>query len=650
MSAVDVLSYLQSKGLVLKKAGGDEIHTHCFYCGEDPSARGRLYVNINADADIPGLHECKLCGAKGALPTIQRHFGDKPEKGEKEEEQSLLKREILVEAATFYHELLLEDLAYVDVLRYLMGPERGLTIETIERFQIGYAPGGMAVYKHLKNQGYRTHDITSTGLVAEYGGKLGDTLGHPGPMITIPYKVVGNIVGLRGRAHPFDGKGSKYKTPPGNPVRLFNSDATWDQDEIIVCEGEFDAMILIQAGFENVVALPGANVFQEAWVGYFTQAKKIFTVFDNDAAGMKGQLKLEKEFGAKIKPVVLSAEGKMDPTQWFAQGHTPEEFGRILKDTGKSGLLISVDEAHEEHRSVQGLEGVKFGLELLDIVISPGILPGQVMIVLAKAGTGKTLFLLNTFHRMSLQPGQEDMKFLFVSLEQTRGDWFERARRIHRFYNLDATDEDALDYWRDRLMIVDKNRLNEVEFLQVLDDYEERMGCLPDVVAVDYLGYWAQAFRGDRYERVSDAVMSLKAVAKEKRLTIITPHQVSRIAKYGEEPDTDAARDAGVVEETADFLLTLWSPDAQLGRPEEEKQGIVNMRVGKSRHGGRGTKLSLQFAPLTLALVPVGDKLQQRARDELGYEQRRDDWEQAIWRHRTGIQTDVRRPHQEEAF
>jgi hypothetical protein len=103
------------------------------------------------------------------------------------------------------------------------------------------------------------------------------------------------------------------------------------------------------------------------------------------------------------------------------------------------------------------------------------------------------------------------------------------------------------------------------------------------------------------------------------------------------------------VEETADFLLTLWSPDATLGRPEEEKQGIVNMRVGKSRHGGRGTKLSLQFAPLTLALVPYGDKLQQRARDELEYEQRRDDWEQAIWRHRTGIKTDVRRSFQQEA-
>lgn len=257
--------------------------------------------------------------------------------------------------------------------------------------------------------------------------------------------------------------------------------------------------------------------------------------------------------------------------------------------------------------------------------------------------TGKTLHLLNTMHQMRMVKGQENLKFLFVSLEQTRGEWFERARRIHRFYNINSTDQEALSWWRDNLLLIDKNRLTETELSSALDDYEYRMGAKPDVVMVDYLGYWARAFKGEAYQRTSDAIMTLKAVAKERRVPIITPHQVSRIAKFGEEPDADAARDAGVIEETADFLFILWRPDALLGRSAEEKSGVVHMKIGKSRHGGSGVKLDYQFAPISLAMVPIHHssdaRLLQRARNELRYERDYSDkWEQAVYRHRTGFE------------
>lgn len=802
MSA-DVLGYLMSKGAQVKKAGGWEFNMACFFCGEDPQARGRLYVNTDPDADIPGLFECKLCGAHGAFPTIQRHFGDQPT-SQKDDERWIGRREIFAEAASYYHTCLAE---HPEAYRWLRGPERGLTLETIQTALIGYADGGLR--GHLWSCGYRTADMLETGLVVEYQGKVQDALRD---MITIPYFVAGNVVTIRGRKWPFDGTGSKYKTLPGNSVRLFNSDATWDTSELILTEGEFDALILRQLGFTNVVASPGAGVWQDAWDGYLANVRRVFAVFDNDAAGNKGLAKLLERYGSKIKPVALSATGKTDPTSWVAAGGSAEEFQRLIRSSA-GGLLVTVDEAEEEHASLQGTSGIAFGFPKLDVTIAPGLLPSQVMVVLAKAGclagdtmiqvnrcgngfripiskmydrwsgqkyawdhssptyvqravdgvvrlgrvdevwesgvketfvvttdagrvvrataehpfltpdgwtkladleigsqvlvnlevltheqhraehagvwannvleqigvetvvsvkrhgfemtydisvadephnfmangfvvhnTGKSIFLLNLFQRIVMQDGQQNFKLLFLSLEQTRGDWWERARRIYRFYNTDADDREALDFWRERIMLVDKNRLREEDLIAVLDDYEDRMGQPPDLVAIDYLGYWANGFRGDRYERVSDAIMSLKAVGKERRLPIITPHQVSRVAKYGEEPDADAARDAGVVEETADFLLTMWSPDAQLGRKEEDKSGIVSLRVGKSRHGGRGVRLDMQFAPLTLALVPEGDLLQQRARNELTWERENQTWEDAIFAHRTGVSGSFRRP------
>lgn len=632
----DVLGYLQDKGLELKRSDASNVHTACFFCDEDPSKRGRMYVNIDADAEIPGLFKCFLCGTHGSLVSIKKHFGDPI--NEQEEHGDELSQ-IFRAAATYYHEQLGENpMAF----SWLRSRERNLSVETIVDARIGYATGGL--YRRLKDEGFSTQDIVASGLVIEERAskRLVDSLNG---MVTIPYFVAGNCVGVRGRSYPYDktSNSPKYKTCGGTKAKLFNSDAVWQGDEIVICEGEFDALSLRQLGIA-AVAVPGANVWQDAWDGYFIDMRRIWLAFDPDEAGEKGAKKLLDKFGPRVKSIRLEHDGSpVDVTDWVAAGGTAQDFEEAKSDALAGGLLVTVDDALAEHAETQGVQGIKFGTDELDRWLAPGLLPSQVMVILAKSGTGKTIFLLNTMQWMRMVPGQQDMKFLFVSLEQTRGEWFERARRIHRFYNVSAGDSDALDFWRNNLMIIDKNRLTETELVAALDDYEYRMGGPPDVVLVDYLGYWAQSFKGERYERTADAVMTLKAIAKDRRVPIITPHQVSRIAKYGEEPDVDAARDAGVIEETADFLFLLWTQDAALGRSEEEKSGVVHMRIGKSRHGGRGVKIDHQFAPLSLTLIPhlntTDVKLLQRARDELKYEREyQDKWEQAVYRHRTGFQ------------
>lgn len=658
---IDILGYLQSKGLHLKHAGGDEWHTACFFHGEDPGDRGRLYINCNPNADILGLFDCKVCEAKGALQTIKKHFGDFDEK-EHEDDDSESRLEIFRVAAQYYHDQLAD---YPDVLRYLKGPERCLTIETIVEHRLGYASDEVvqdvgtgeikhvpsrALYHHLRDLGYSAKDIIATGLVVENRDKkLIDSLSG---MVTIPYRVAGNIVGIRGRAWPYEDKTRpKYKTCGGEKARLFNTDVTWHNTEICVTEGEFDALVLNQMGYP-AVGVPGAKTWQDSWDGYVKDMRRVWLVFDRDPAGESGSLKLLQRFGTKARRIALSAEGiKTDPTQWVSQGHTAVDFQRLLDAAQLGGLLVTVDQAIDEFAEVQGQSGIRFGIEMLDQAIKPGLLPGQVCTVLAKTGTGKTIFLLNALQRMAMDPGQSGMKMLFVSLEQTRGEWWDRARRIFRFYNDDATDDDARDFWRERLMIVDKNRLKENDIKQVIDDFDYRVGSNPDLIALDYLGYWAQSFQGERYQRTSDAIMLLKGIAKDVRIPFLVPHQVSRVAKDGEEFGSDAARDAGVVEETSDFLLAIWSPDNNMGRTEDEKQGIINMKILKSRHGSRGLLMNFYWAPLSLCMVPAGDPRVHFARDEMLYAGKgyRDDWQTAQWRHKTGFKGAAQKPGMTEA-
>lgn len=398
-----------------------------------------------------------------------------------------------------------------------------------------------------------------------------------------------------------------------------------------------NCMVMEQNGYK-AVGFPGCKSWQDNWNGYFAPLKRVWLVFDRDVEGEKGAAKVIENVGPKTRRIHLSPAGvKCDPTMWFGQGHTKDDFEAMLNDARKGSLLVSVRECIDEFYEIQNVPGLQFGWELLDVMIDPGFQPTQVMILLAKTGTGKTIAVLNIFDRMRRVPGQEHLKMLFISLEQTRGEWWDRARRIYRFNNFQASDEDAENWWANHIYVVDRNRMSEAEIRIAIEDYEYQTGSLPDLVAIDYLGYFANSFKGERYERTSDAAMAIKAMAKDTKIPFLVPHQVSRIGKDGEEFGADAARDSGVIEETADFLLTMWSPDNALGRNDDEKSGRVHMRIAKSRHGGRGVKIDLQFAPLSLALMPEGDSLCAPARQEMHWRKTyRDNWEKAVFRHRTG--------------
>jgi hypothetical protein len=652
----DVLGYLHSKHMATKNATNQNVHTACVFCDEPLDKRGRLYINVDPDMDPPGLYKCHLCGASGNLTTLKQHFGDKPNERDLD---SAVRCAILNMTADYYQETLER---YPSVLAYLKGPDRGLTADTVTAHAIGYAPMEIAVnltsgvrsvrrpsqlFAHLRQAGFAVADVLATGVCQEQGGTICDSLGG---MITIPYHVAGQVVSVRGRTWPhaeedwaiwehgrYDAPKNKYKTLAGTGTRLFNTDCSWDNREIALTEGEFDALVLEQAGFPAMGA-PGAQSWQNEWDDYLTNVRRLWLVYDRDPAGERGAAKLVDRFGTKVRRIFLSPQGvKCDPTTWF-QTHTAHEFAELLAEAGKGGLLVTVHDAVAEFRQVQSQPGLRFGWDEIDSLLRPGLQPAQVMMLLARTGSGKTLFQLNMMHRIRMVAGQEDRRMLFLSLEQTRGEWWDRARRIHRFYFPEQTEADALAWWQDHIRLVDRNQLSTTEINQILDDYEHEVGRPPDLVCLDYLGYLARGFKGEAYERTSAAVHAVKRLAKEYRIPWMVPQQVSRSAKDGEEFAPDAGRDSGALEETADFLLGMWRPEDAIGRTPAERDGAIDFRILKSRHGGRGASLRMQWSPVTLVCVPLTDPLVSRARRECGWhhDYPGEPWEETVLRHTPG--------------
>jgi hypothetical protein len=593
----DLVSYLSSKGVQVKKANGLEIVCHCFFCGEEKK-QPKLYMNTDS-----WLYDCKLCGESGNRKTLLRHFGDSDNDTVEylPGQDPIARRRILKQATAHAHELLLSN---ETVLTYLL--ERGLDPETIVTNQIGYVPPNLGFARQLDAT---VADLIGAGLLTPQGQEFLNN------SLTIPYLHHGSVVQLR--AKDLEGR---YRTAGGDNVRLYNEDSLLGAERALVCEGEFDALIVQQhlaasgdplARAMAVVALPGAKAFPEGLADYFSTTKRVYIGLDPDAAGQTGTAKLKELFGSKSRVVDLPrGEEKCDWTEYLRDkaeehswgGHGWRDVMALLAESDLAGRRVfSITEAHHKwEQDKLHRPGIKLGYPSLDSRIHPGLRPGQVMIPLAKTGTGKSVFLANVCHNA------RSHRTLFLSLELTAVELFGMLRRIHFFHNPEAPISQMGDDYK-WLRIVDENRLGASDMTTLVAEYAEDVGAPPDLVVVDYLGYYARGFRGGSpYEKTSDAVMQLKAEAKQADVAIIAPHQVNRGAKDGSPLEADDARDSGVVEETADFVLSLFRPDQAIG--QDAVTGAFQLQLLKSRHGGKGTTANLRFSNMSLAIVDSLDR------------------------------------------
>lgn len=604
---LDLAAYLTSKGIAVYRAAGQEVTAHCLWCLDgDPKGKGRLYLNTES-----WLYKCFRCDAHGNRTTLLEHFGDVDGLKHAAGSDPGLRRRILTEAAEFAHEMLL---ANERKAQYLL--DRGITEDLIVEQKLGYVPKNVGISEMLpvfQSGAAKRIDLIGAGLMTLSGKEFfSDSL-------VIPYWSYGSVVQLREKK--VDGK---YRSTTNDRVHLFNSDALIGAPEVLITEGEFDALRVIAAIRESgdrtlaalgVVGLPGAGVWPEGFVDMLDRARKVYLGLDPDETGRKFAEKLREALGNKARIVRLpEALPKTDWTDWFKPqsstnphgGHTWRDLRDLLVESDLAGkrMFTVVDAAAKWKRSRAESPGLQLGWASLDSVLRPGLKPGQVMIPLARTGTGKTVFLSNIAHNLHRK------RVLYVSLEMTTTEVFEHLRRIHRFWFPTApTEQLGLDYHR--LRIIDQNRIGRGDLRDYVHEYTEDVGERPDLVIIDYLQYYARGFKGGSiYEKVSDATMELKAVGKEESVAIICPSQVNRGTEGGKPLTIDDARDSGVIEETGDFVIGLFRPDQLVNKADPEspqlpQNGSFKAQILKSRHGGVGRVFDLRMSLMSLAIIDV---------------------------------------------
>ena len=596
----DLAQYLRDKGLDVHPAAGQEIVVHCVFCEDgDPKGRGKLYLNTES-----WLYDCKRCLTKGNRRTLLRHFGDEDTTNFTPAEDPSLRRQIYQEYAEHAEHLLANNDA---MLTYLL--KRGLSPETIEAARLGFVPKNYGICDSLPSEFSRAALIAS-GLMTDTGKEFFQK------RIIIPYLSSGAVVQVRGK--DVDGK---YFTPTGANVRLYNIDALRDADKVIITEGEFDCLILAQFLADSpevtarsiaVVGLAGANALPENFENLFGHAKRVYIGLDNDDTGRACAVKIKSLLGSKSRIIELPRDVDGTPikdwTDFLKDGQNDwRDIMRLVHEADMTGKRIySMQEAGARwERNRTAKPGVKTGFPTFDAIVKDGLRPGNLMIPLAKTGTGKTLFLSNLAYNM------RSRRVLFITLEMMADEIYAILRKISRFYHPDLDDRE-IQAQMPYLRIVDENRLSPEDFALLVEEYAEEVGEPPEVVFVDYIGYYSKGMRGTgSYEKTSNAVMQLKEEAKRHEVAIIAPHQVNRNAKEGKPLDADEARDSGVVEETADFLVGLFKPsdavdDASLA--PGKVAGALGMSILKSRRGGKGKVVQLHMSMASLVIVDDADR------------------------------------------
>jgi DNA primase len=242
-------------------------------------------------------------------------------------------------AAEFFRRQLWEDPVGEIARDYLR--QRSLDREDAERFTMGFAPrDGTLLRAHLATLGFDAERQLAAGVLARR-----EDLPDPRPRfrnrLMFPiYDLRDNVAGFGGRVL---GEGEpKYLNSPETEVfskRRLLYGLNWAKqsvrkaDRILLVEGYFDAIRIVLAGIEEVVA-PLGTALTEAQASLIRKyTKNVFLLYDSDAAGQKATFRAGDELlrnGMSVRVVTLP------------EGEDPDTF---VTSSGAEGLERAIGES-----------------------------------------------------------------------------------------------------------------------------------------------------------------------------------------------------------------------------------------------------------------------------------------------------------------
>lgn len=264
-------------------------------------------------------------------------------------------------------------------------------------------------------------------------------------------------------------------------------------------------------------------------------------------------------------------------------------------------IFDSERQVAEYWKYINSLKNNRFltGIKEIDQQIR-GIAGGEVLTIIARAGSFKTALLQNMLRNYL---NNSAWGALFFSLEMPVPSVTERyfqivdgspGREIESMFADKTTglNEAIAQYKKDfRNLYIVPTKISLSDIQKYIKAIEDKRKMKIGVIGIDYVGLLEEKGTGE-YEIISRIAKGVKNLAKMLGLPIIVLSQTNRAGQDGQvEISLNMGRGSGAIEEAGDFVLGLWQI------LEEGKETQLACKILKNRKGIPGTSWLLDLRP-----------------------------------------------------
>ncbi|WP_456322782.1 DNA primase [Hydrogenimonas sp.] len=255
--------------------------------------------------------------------------------------------------------------------------KRGVSLASIEKFEIGYAPGSDATLQFFQKAMIPPQKGEEVGILGHDNGRYYARLID---RIIFPiHSPSGMPVGFGGRTmgdHP-----AKYINSP--QTKLFNKsrllygyhlakESIYRKKRLVVTEGYMDVIMLHQAGFDTAVATLGTALTGDHLPLLKKGEPEVVVAYDGDIAGVNAAMKAALLLSAHNFEggVVLFSKG-LDPADMVAKGDIETIEALIAKPIPYAQFVIDQTVARHDIHTPKGKEDAFHSLKSYLSTLSP---------------------------------------------------------------------------------------------------------------------------------------------------------------------------------------------------------------------------------------------------------------------------------------
>lgn len=262
-------------------------------------------------------------------------------------------------------------------------------------------------------------------------------------------------------------------------------------------------------------------------------------------------------------------------------------------------VLNALERIEKASKNKGTVTGIPTGFIDLDYKLS-GLQPSDLVLVAARPSMGKTAFVLNIAQYMAFK---KDKSVAIFSLEMSKEQLVNRLFSLEsqvdaqslRTGNMKDSDwekliEGAGIIGKSKLIIDDTPGISISELRSKCRKYKLEHGL--DVIIIDYLQLMTGGVgrsQESRQQEVSEISRSLKGLARELNVPVVTLSQLSRAveSRPDKRPMLSDLRESGAIEQDADVVMFIYRDEYYNKDSEFKKQAEII--IAKQRNGPVGT-------------------------------------------------------------